>query len=78
MVREPKSGDRTQLSAHYLASAPASGGGVVVSGEPAWLAAPAQVSPPPTPTRSDTVAQGQLASELPAFSRPTPAAIAPR
>jgi Conjugative transposon protein TcpC len=46
----------------------ASGDGVVVSGEPAWLSAPPQVSPPPAaPGRSDPVAQGELASELPAF-----------
>ena len=46
----------------------ASGTGVVVSGEPAWLAAPPQVSPPPaTPGRSDPVAQSQLSNELPAF-----------
>jgi len=150
MVREPKSGDGTQLSAHYLASAvltpprhrtralysqagplgagvladgslsadpagrswrgaggmwllwplrfplwaallivvfrgvtaivvnfmelgvpvAASGGGVVVSGEPAWLPAPPQAAPPPAaPGRSDPVAQGQLGDELPAFFR---------
>jgi len=46
----------------------ASGGGVVVSGEPAWLPAPPQVSPPAAaPGRSDPVAQGQLGNELPAF-----------
>jgi Conjugative transposon protein TcpC len=45
-----------------------SGGGVVVSGEPAWLSAPPQ---PPLPAaasgRSDPVAQSQLMNELPAF-----------
>ncbi len=46
----------------------ASGSGVVVSGEPAWLAAPSQAAPPPAATgRSDPVAQGQLSTELPAF-----------
>jgi hypothetical protein len=57
----------------------ASGSGVVVSGQPAWLPAPSQAAPPPAASgRSDPVAQGQLGSELPAFSRPTPAAIVPR
>ncbi len=46
----------------------ASGGGVVVSGEPALLSAPPQISPPPTaPRSSDQVAQSQLMNELPAF-----------
>ena len=46
----------------------ASAGGVVVAGEPAWLPAPAQVSPPPQPGGgSDPVAQGELMKELPAF-----------
>lgn len=47
----------------------ASGGGVVVSGEPAWLSAPPQISPPPAPapSSSDPVAQSQLMNELPAF-----------
>jgi len=46
----------------------ASGGGVVVSGEPAWLSAPPQISPPPVaPSSSDPVAQSQLMNELPAF-----------
>jgi len=46
----------------------ASGGGVVVSGEPAWLSAPPQISPPPAaPRSSDRVAQSQLMNELPAF-----------
>jgi len=47
----------------------ASAGGVVVSGEPAWLSAPPQISPPPAPAppSSDPVAQSQLMNELPAF-----------
>ena len=46
----------------------ASAGGVVVSGEPAWLPAPPQVSPPPAvPSGTDPVAQSQLVNELPAF-----------
>jgi hypothetical protein len=45
----------------------ASGSGVVVSGEPAWLPAPPQAAAPPAPDRSDPVAQGQLGHELPAF-----------
>jgi hypothetical protein len=46
----------------------ASGGGVVVAGEPAWLPAPAQISPPaPAGQGSDPVARSQLMSELPAF-----------
>jgi hypothetical protein len=46
----------------------ASGGGVVVSGEPALLSAPPQISPPPAaPRSSDQVAQSQLMNELPAF-----------
>ncbi|HEY6277764.1 MAG TPA: conjugal transfer protein, partial [Streptosporangiaceae bacterium] len=46
----------------------ASAGGVVVAGEPAWLPAPRQVSPPPQPSGgSDPVAQGELMTELSAF-----------
>ena len=46
----------------------ASGSGVVVSGEPAWLPAPPQAAPPTAaPGRSDPVAQGQLGQELPSF-----------
>jgi hypothetical protein len=46
----------------------ASGSGVVVAGEPAWLSAPPQISPPPAaPRSSDQVAQSQLMNELPAF-----------
>ncbi len=46
----------------------ASGGSVVVAGEPAWLPAPQQISPPPAASSgSDPVAQGELMKELPAF-----------
>jgi hypothetical protein len=46
----------------------ASGSAVVVSGEPAWLPAPAQISlPAVAPGSSDQVAQSQLMNELPAF-----------
>lgn len=46
----------------------ASGPDVVVSGEPAWLPAPAPISPPPTAARgSDPAAQSQLMNELSAF-----------
>jgi hypothetical protein len=45
----------------------ATGGGLVVSGEPAWLPAPPRVSPRPAPSGSDQVAQSQLMNELPAF-----------
>jgi hypothetical protein len=46
----------------------ASGGGVVVTGEPAWLPAPPSVSPSaPVSQGSDPVARGQLITELPAF-----------
>jgi hypothetical protein len=46
----------------------ASGGSVVVAGEPAWLPAPAQISQAPAPGGgSDPVAQGELMTELPAF-----------
>jgi hypothetical protein len=46
----------------------ASGGGVAVSGEPAWLPAPPRISlPSPSPRTSDPVAQRQLMNELPAF-----------
>jgi hypothetical protein len=47
----------------------ATGSGLVVSAEPAWLPAPPQASPPPGPRGSDQVAQGQLMNELPAFFR---------
>ena len=43
-------------------------GSVAVSGEPAWLPAPAQASPPsPTPASSDPAAQAALNAQLPAF-----------
>jgi hypothetical protein len=45
----------------------ATGSGLVVSGEPAWLPAPPQASLPPVLRSSDPVAQGQLMNELPAF-----------
>jgi Conjugative transposon protein TcpC len=46
----------------------ASDGGVVVSGEPAWLPAPRQISTPlPANQSSDPVAQSELMNELPAF-----------
>jgi hypothetical protein len=46
----------------------ASGGGVVVAGEPAWLPAPPSASPPaPASQGSDPVARGELLNELPAF-----------
>jgi len=46
----------------------ASGGGVVVSGEPAWLPAPAQTSVPAAATqRPDPAAESELTSQLPAF-----------
>jgi len=46
----------------------AASGGLVISGEPAWLAAPAQASPPTPPTAtSDPTAQGELNAQLPAF-----------
>ena len=44
------------------------GGGVVVTGEPAWLPAPQQISPPKAASQgSDPVARNQLMNELPAF-----------
>jgi len=46
----------------------ASGSGVVVAGEPAWLPAPQQISPPPQASHgSDPVARSELMAELPAF-----------
>jgi hypothetical protein len=45
----------------------ATGSGLVVSGEPAWLPAPPRISPPPAPRGSDRVAHSQLMNELPAF-----------
>jgi hypothetical protein len=59
------SGQLTQLGVPVAAA----GGGLVVSGEPAWLPAPARILPPATaaPRGTDRVAQGQLMNELPAF-----------
>ena len=45
----------------------ATGGGLVVTGEPAWLPAPPRISPPAAPRGPDRVAQSQLMNELPAF-----------
>jgi hypothetical protein len=46
----------------------ASGGGVAVAGEPAWLPAPHQISPPTLASHgSDPVARSELLNELPAF-----------
>lgn len=45
----------------------ASGNRMAVSGEPAWLPAPQQISIPPAAVRSDPAAQNALMNELPAF-----------
>jgi hypothetical protein len=45
----------------------ASGDRMVVSGEPAWLPAPQQISVRPAAARSDPAAQNALMNELPAF-----------
>src|SRR5260370_13682696 len=46
----------------------ASGGGVVVAGEPAWLPAPQQIPAPAAASQgSDPVARNELMNELPAF-----------
>jgi Conjugative transposon protein TcpC len=45
----------------------ASDGRIAVSGEPAWLPAPQQISVRPAAVRSDPVAQNALMNELPAF-----------
>jgi hypothetical protein len=45
----------------------ASGHGIVVSGQPAWLPTPSAVSPPHPAAASDRAAQNALASQLPAF-----------
>jgi hypothetical protein len=59
------SGQLTELGVPVAAA----GGGLVVSGEPAWLPAPQRILPPATtaPRGSDQVARGQLMNELPAF-----------
>jgi len=57
----------------------ASGSAVVVSGEPAWLPAPAQIPLPATAGgSSDPVAHSQLMNELPAFFQAYANGIAPR
>jgi hypothetical protein len=44
------------------------GGAMVVSGEPAWLAAPGKATPPTAPAASsDAAAQNQLRAQLPSF-----------
>ena len=46
----------------------ASGSGMVVNGQPAWLAAPARLSPPaPAAASPDAAAQNALQAQLPAF-----------
>jgi Conjugative transposon protein TcpC len=46
----------------------ASGGGMIVAGEPAWLPAPPRISSPaPSSQGSDPVARAELLNELPAF-----------
>jgi hypothetical protein len=46
----------------------ASAGGMAISGEPAWLAAPKSGSPPPPPSvNPDTATQAVLTKQLPAF-----------
>jgi hypothetical protein len=46
----------------------ATGGGIVVAGEPAWLPGPPQISPPVTAGQgSDPVARSELLNELPGF-----------
>ena len=59
------SGQLTELGVPVAADR----GGLVVSGEPAWLSAPPRILPPATatPQGSDRAAQNQLANELPAF-----------
>lgn len=47
-----------------------SGSGMVVNGEPAWLAAPTRLSPPaPAGASPDAAAQNALQAQLPAFFR---------
>jgi Conjugative transposon protein TcpC len=59
------SGQLTELGVPVAAT----GGGLVITGEPAWLPAPPRVLPPATaaPRGLDRVAQGQLMNELPGF-----------
>lgn len=59
------SGQLTELGVPVAADR----GGLVVSGQPAWLPAPQRILPPATaaPRGSDQAAQSQLANELPAF-----------
>jgi hypothetical protein len=59
------SGQLTELGVPVAAA----GGGLVVTGEPAWLPAPPRILPPatPAPRGSDKVARSQLMNELPAF-----------
>ncbi len=59
------SGQLTELGVPVAAAH----GGLVVSGEPAWLPAPQKILPPAAaaPRGSDQVAQSQLMNELPAF-----------
>lgn len=59
------SGQLTELGVPVAAAS----GGLVVTGEPAWLPAPQRILPPATaaPRGSDRVAQSQLMNELPAF-----------
>jgi Conjugative transposon protein TcpC len=46
----------------------ASGSGMVVNGQPAWLAAPTRLTPPaPAAASPDTAAQNALQAQLPAF-----------
>ena len=71
MFRVPDIGNGVRLS-DYRPVMPPLGppgpGGVVISGEPAWLPGPQQVSPAITASRgSDPVAQRELLNELPAF-----------
>jgi hypothetical protein len=47
----------------------ASGRGIAVSGEPAWLPTPPAVSPPHPAAATDPAAQNALASQLPTFFR---------
>ena len=59
------SGQLTELGVPVAAAS----GGLVVTGEPAWLPAPQRILPPATaaPRGADRVARSQLMNELPAF-----------